>query len=89
MGTKLPEFSIGRGSGALKGLRAWGQGLNKRGGAGWGMGGGTGATQSVRGNYKFFKGTNLTVGCGRHASVYHVHPVSILSSIFQVRHGEI
>ena len=45
-------------------------GLNKRerGGAG-GMGG---ATQSVRGNYKSFKGVNLTVLEGMHQVIMYI-----------------
>ena len=45
------------GEGRAEVLRAWGPGFEQQ-----GIGGGTGgAPQSVRGNYKSCKGTNLTV----------------------------
>ena len=56
-------------------------GLNKRERGGEGAGGATGgATPSVRGNYKSFKGINVTVSCGRNEPVYHVYPVSRTTS---------
>ena len=47
------------------------------------MGGGGGdgrTTQSVRGNYKSFKGTNLTVVEGMHQFIMHIRTVSPLTS---------
>ena len=44
------------GEGRAEFLRAWGPGFEQE-----GAGGTAGAAQSVRGNYKSFKGTNLTV----------------------------
>ena len=58
-----------------------GLGLNKR-ERGEGEGGETGgATQPVRGSYKSFKGTNLTVVEGN-ASVYRVYPVYSVTGPF-------
>ena len=52
---------------AAHGVRAggWVGGIN----GGWGGGTG-GITQYVRGNYRSFEGTNLTVGCRGNASLY-------------------
>ena len=44
------------GAGRAEFLRAWGHGFEQE-----GTGGEGGATQFVRGNYKSFKGVNLTV----------------------------
>ena len=59
------------GEGRAEFLRAWGVGLNKRepGGGGRETGG---ATQSVRGNYKSFKGTNLTVAERMHQFIMYI-----------------
>ena len=46
------------GEGRADFLRAWGSGFEQQGSGGGGTGG---ATPSVPGNYKSFKGTNLTV----------------------------
>ena len=46
------------GEGRAEFLRTWGAVFDQEGAGG---GGADGATQSVRGNYKSFKGTNLTV----------------------------
>ena len=51
------------GEGRAELLSAWGLDLNKRERGGRGTGG---ATQSVRGHYKSYKGTNLTVIEGIH-----------------------
>ena len=59
-----PVSRIISGEGRAEFLRALGgMGLNKRKRGGGGMGG---ATQNVRGNYKSFKGINLTVLEGMH-----------------------
>ena len=67
------------GEGRAEFLRAWGLGLSKRERGGGGRGAGR-ATQSVRGNYKSFKGTNLTVVEGVHQFIMYilqvVQPVS-------------
>ena len=52
------------GGGRAEFVRAWGPGFEQE-GAGGGEGTG-GATQSVRGNYEPFKGTNMTVVEGMH-----------------------
>ena len=52
-------------------LRAWGPGFEQEGAAGAGAGAG-GATQSVRGNYNSFKGTNLTVVERMHQLIMYV-----------------
>ena len=53
-------------------LRASGPGFAQEGAGGRGEGGGTGgATQSVRGNYKSFKGTNLTVVEEKHQFIMY------------------
>ena len=50
------------GEGRAEFLRAWGPGFEQEGAERGGTGTGTvGTTQSVRGNYKSSKGTNLTV----------------------------
>ena len=51
------------GEGRADFLRTWGPGFEQEGGAG---GGTSVATQPVRGNYKSFKGINLTVLEGMH-----------------------
>ena len=51
------------GEGRAEFSRAWGHGFEQEGAGGGGTGG---ATQPVRGNYKFFKGINLTVLEGMH-----------------------
>ena len=63
-------FPVSRITGEGRGdfLRAWGPGFEQV-GAGRGGGETSEATQSVRGNYKSFKGTNLTGG--RNAPVDH------------------
>ena len=58
------------GEGRAEILRAWGPGFEQEGAGG---GGGTGgATQSVCGNYKSFKGTNLTVVEGMHQFIIYI-----------------
>ena len=49
-------------------LRAWGPGF-EQGGSGGGTGG---ATQSVHGNHKSFKGTNLAVVKGMHQFIMYI-----------------
>ena len=49
------------GEGRAEVLRAWGPGFKQEGAGTRGGGGTGGATQSVRGNYKSFKGIHLTV----------------------------
>ena len=51
------------GEGRAEFLRAWGPGFEQEGAMAEGTGG---ATQSVRGNCKSFKGTNMTVVQGMH-----------------------
>ena len=62
------------GEGRAEILRAWGHGFEQEGaGGGDGMGR---ATQSVRGNYKSFKGINLTALEGVHPFILYIYPVS-------------
>ena len=53
------------GEGGAEFLRAWGRGFEQEGAGG-------GATQSVRGNHKPFKGTNLTVLEGMHQFIMYI-----------------
>ena len=57
------------GEGRAEFSRAWGPGFEQE-----GAGRGGGGTQSGRGN------DDKSGGCGRNASVYHVHPVSRTTS---------
>ena len=60
------------GEGKAEFLRAWRPGFEEE-AAGAGGGGGTGgATQSVRGNDKSFKGINLTVLEGMHQFIMYI-----------------
>ena len=49
------------GEGRAEFLRTWGPGFVQEGAGGGGGAGTGGAAQSVRGNYKFLKGINLTI----------------------------
>ena len=66
------------GEGSADFSRAWGPEFEQEGAGGGGGGEGEtgGATPSVRGNYKSFKGANLTVVEEMHQFIMYIYPVS-------------